>query len=150
MPPSTAEQDTAANISAAFDGLSGNAQVSAIVVSDSATHEVSVTVAQLTSDAAGLAELFQANGTTPATVTVTDTAANISAAIATLDSSAQVNAIVISDNAPLVLNAGQVVADPTALGGDHQPERHAIHHHRQRRLRLDFTLPRRASRPTAM
>jgi hypothetical protein len=124
-PATVSVGDTAAHISAAIDGLSGNAQVDKIVVSDSGANEVSVSVAQLASDAHALAELFKADGTTPATITVTDTASDIQTALDTLNSNTQVDHIVISDNAALTLSASQAVNDSTAIGelsnADHSP-----------------------------
>ncbi|HTQ13613.1 MAG TPA: calcium-binding protein [Rhizomicrobium sp.] len=111
-----AVKDTAANISAAFDALNGNTQVDKIVVTDSGSNEVVVTVTQLSSDTAALGELFLANGATHAHVEVSDTAANISAAIDGLNGNSQVDSVVISDNAALALNASQVADDTVALG----------------------------------
>jgi hypothetical protein len=108
--------DTASDISTAFTALNGNSHVNKIVVSDSAGHEVTITVAQLSADGTALAELFNADGTTAAHVTITDTAANISAAFDTLNSNTQVDHITISPSSSLTLTAGQVATDTTALG----------------------------------
>jgi hypothetical protein len=115
-PAHVAISDTASDISTAFTALNGNSHVNKIVVSDSASHEVTITVAQLGADGTALAELFNADGTTAAHVTITDTAANISASFDTLNSNAQVDHITISPSSSLTLTAGQVATDTTALG----------------------------------
>ena len=64
--------DTAAAISDAFDALNGVPQVDKIIVADSASHEVTITMAQAASDTTALGELYQSDGTTPAGVDVSD------------------------------------------------------------------------------
>ncbi len=108
--------DNAASISAGFDALSADSQVNKIIVADSGSNAVVVNVAQITSDATALAELFQADGTTQAHVTVTDTAAHIAAALGALNADSQVNRIVISNNASITLSASAAAGDSTALG----------------------------------
>jgi PII-like signaling protein len=115
-PATIAVSDTAAHITAAIDSLSGDDQVDKIIVSDSGSNEVSVSIAQLSSDAHALAELFKLGGTTPATITVTDTASAIQTALDSLNSNTQVDHIVISDNGTLTLTASQAVNDSTAIG----------------------------------
>jgi len=112
-----AVSDTAANVTTALDSLSANTQVNKIVVSDSASHEVVVSVAQLTSDATALGELFNANGTTPANVTVSDTAAHVSSAFDALQADSQVNKIIVSDSVTneVTLLAAQITSDAAAL-----------------------------------
>src|SRR5262249_38739184 len=73
--------DTAANMPTYFDDLTST-QVSKITITDSAGHEVTITVAELPSDFHAIGVLFQSDGTTPALVAVSDTAADISAGIA--------------------------------------------------------------------
>jgi len=115
-PDKVAVSDTAANISTAFNALNANTHVDKIIVSNSGSAEVTITVAQLGSDATALGELFQSNGTTPAHVAISDTAANISAAFDTLNSATQVDHITITPSAALSLSATQVANDTTALG----------------------------------
>ncbi len=112
-----AVSDTAANITSALDALSGNTYVNKIIVSDSATHEVSITVAQLATDSTALSELYNADGTTQAFVTVTDTAANISAALNTLEGSGRMNKVVVSDSATheVVASVAQLTSDAGVL-----------------------------------
>jgi hypothetical protein len=108
--------DTAADISTALDTLNGNSQVNKIEVSDSSpTNEVVVNVGQLTSDATALGELYNSDGTTH--VTVSDTAADISSAIDTLNGNPQVNKIEVSDSAinEVVVSIAQLTSDTTAL-----------------------------------
>ncbi|HZZ12463.1 MAG TPA: bluetail domain-containing putative surface protein [Paraburkholderia sp.] len=115
--PATVQvSDTAANISAAFNALNGNGQVNKIVVSDSATHEVTLNITQALGDTTALAELFQANGTTPAHVAVSDTALNISLNLNALNSDTQVDHIIIADNGTITLTVAQASGDSTAIG----------------------------------
>ena len=116
--------DTAANISAAFDALNGNADVDKIVVTDSATHEVTITAAQAVADTTALGELYQSNGTTPAHVEVSDIAANISSALDALNGNSHVDKIVVSDSATheVAITAGQAGSDSTALGELYQSD----------------------------
>jgi autotransporter passenger strand-loop-strand repeat protein len=73
--------DTAANISANLDGLSVDAQIGAITISDNKA--VGANVAQLTTDATTIAELLNADGS-PFHLAVSDTANNIQNGLATL------------------------------------------------------------------
>jgi hypothetical protein len=115
-PATVTVQDSASNVSGAIDALNSNTHVSKIVVSDSASNEVTITVSQLNADTTALAELYQANGTAAAHVEILDTAANISGALDALNSNTQVDKIVISPTGALTLTAGQVAGDTTALG----------------------------------
>jgi hypothetical protein len=116
-PANVTASDTAANITAALASLNANTQVNKVIVSDSATNEVAVSIAQITSDATLLGELYNSNGTTHANVTVNDTAANITAALDSLSSNSQVNKIVVSDSATneVVATVNQLTSDATAL-----------------------------------
>src|SRR6202012_5020499 len=91
-------KDLAANIGTAFDALSGNTHVTKIVVTDSQTNEVAITVSQFATDGDALSELVKADGSTQATVKIVDTAADISAAVDNLNGSTQVDKIVVSDS----------------------------------------------------
>ncbi len=108
--------DTASNISGDLDNLqtlahSGN--ISAINVTDSGA--IAVTVAQITSDAAAIAELVN-NDTNPYTLAVTDTGSDISAALDTLSANTHVATITISPSGALALTAAQFTGGLTALG----------------------------------
>jgi hypothetical protein len=108
--------DIASNISVDFNSLNGIAgSLGKIVVSDSASHEVKISVASYEGDANALAELYKADGVTHASVAVLDSAANISAALGTLNTATQVNHIIISDNSALSLAAASAVNDTHAL-----------------------------------
>jgi hypothetical protein len=76
--------DTAAHVQAAFGALNGNALVNKIVVTDSGSNQVTISVSALNANATALAELYAANGTTPGVVTVSDTASTISGIFAAL------------------------------------------------------------------
>ena len=109
--------DTASAISADLDALTADGQVGAITVSDS--QPVTVTVAQLTTDAAALAELRNADGS-PVTVTVSDTAAHIAADLDALQGDPRVSALVVSDNGAssdgyVDVDVAQLTADASAL-----------------------------------
>ncbi|HEX4294597.1 MAG TPA: hypothetical protein VHZ29_10720, partial [Rhizomicrobium sp.] len=117
-PAHVAVSDTAANISAAVNALNANTHVDKIIVSDSATHEVTITTAQAAADSTVLGELFQANGTTPAHVAVSDTAANVAGAIDALNANTHVDKIIVSDSATneVTITAAQAAADSAVLG----------------------------------
>ncbi len=81
--------DTASNISAALDALERvTLDISVIKISDNAP--VNLNVAQLNSDATAISILVNANST-PATLKITDTAANIGANFATLNQQSQIH-----------------------------------------------------------
>ena len=115
-PVSVTVQDTAANLSSAFDALNGNSHVGQIVVSDSGVNEVTISVASFTADTTALGMLYDANGTTPASVAISDIAANIQDELGTLNGASQVNHIIISDNGTLTVTAQEAVTDSTAIG----------------------------------
>ena len=111
-------QDTAADIGgAAFDALSGNSLVNQIVVSDSASNQVTISASQLVPDATALGELRQSDGTTPASVTVSDTAGDIASAFGALGA-ATVGKIIVSDSSSneVTLSAAVAAADTVAEG----------------------------------
>jgi len=70
--------DAAANITAALAALHGNSHIEKIIVSDSSSNEVHFTKFQLTNDANVLNELYNANGTTHASVVLADSGGHIS------------------------------------------------------------------------
>ena len=89
--------DTAANITANIDQLN-DPHINSITISDNGA--IGVDVAQLTSDATAISKLQNANAT-PYQLAVTDTAADISAGLDSLNGS-NIGSITISDNAPIV------------------------------------------------
>ncbi len=134
---SIAVSDSAANISTNLDSLqTNNAKVTSITVSPSAA--VSVSYAQLTSDsgalnkivsgtlavtgvAAGnvatvLADTFDSGAVTVASVTVSDTAANVQSAFSTLvTDAADISSITLSDSSPATLSYTVTGSDGAAL-----------------------------------
>jgi hypothetical protein len=109
--------DTASNISGDLDNLqtlahSGN--ISAINVTDSGA--IAVTVAQITSDAAAIAELVN-NDTNPYTLAVTDSVADIQAAFTSLSTNTHIASVTFTDGTPvLTITATQFISGTTVLG----------------------------------
>ena len=93
-PYQLAVTDTAANIAAGLNGLNGSS-IGSITISDNGA--IGVTVAQLTSDATAIGKLANANAT-PYQLAISDTAADITAALDSLNGS-NIASITISDNA---------------------------------------------------
>ena len=89
--------DTAADITANFDALSADAQVSAIVLTGASG--LTLNAAQYAADTAGLAHLSRANGQTTATVELVDTPANIAAVLPSLGSDPRLADIVAAAHA---------------------------------------------------
>ncbi len=102
--------DTAANISGGLDQLS-DPNIQSITISDNGA--VGVSIAQLTSDATAIAKLADQNGL-PVSFAVTDTAANITGALNTLQG-LNLASIIISDNGAIGLNVAQLTSDATAI-----------------------------------
>ena len=103
--------DTASNIQSNLSGLNASAiHIGKIVVSNSGSAEVQVSVAGLTSYSNVLVELYNSNGSTAANVTVSDTASDITGGLATLESDTQVNKIIVSDS-----GANEVVVSVSGL-----------------------------------
>ena len=108
--------DIAANITAHIDGIQAqSSHISKIVVTDSASNEVSVSVNSFENDGTALAYLYNANGTTLANYTVDDTAGNIQGALDSLNGNSQINHIIVSDNGTLTISAEEAVNDSTAI-----------------------------------
>ncbi len=107
--------DTAANISTYLNDLQANGHLSTIVISDNAA--IGVSIAQLTSDSAAIALLHNQNNTAYQ-LDVTDTAAHIQAAIASLNSHSHLDKIIVSDSATheVDFTAFQLTHDTTMLG----------------------------------
>ena len=106
--------DTAANISANLDSYETNLPPS-ITVTDN--NPLTVTVGQITSDAAVLAITSNANGSA-CTLDVVDTAANVSAGLDTLNGDSHVTSIALTDGGTpsLSLTVAQALNDTRALG----------------------------------
>ena len=104
--------DTAANIGANLGALATNMKITAIAVSDSAA--VQTNVAEIASYAVALAKLANASGG-GYSLTVTDNASNLSAALDALAASSHVTQMVIGDSASLTASVAQVVNDAGLL-----------------------------------
>ena len=72
--------DTAANVAANIDALNADANVTSIVLTDFGTPALSLDVAQALDDTTALGEIVS-----PYTIAITDTAANVSANLAAID-----------------------------------------------------------------
>ena len=109
-PGQLAISDTAADITARLNGLDGS-NIGSITISDN--NAVGVSVVQLTSDAAAISKLANQNGR-PYQLAVTDTAADITAALDSLDGS-NIASITISDNNAVGASVAQLTSDATAI-----------------------------------
>jgi hypothetical protein len=108
--------DSASAITGDLAGLNSDLQVTKIVVSDNGL--TAVTISELTSYAHALNELYKSDGTTPAQLTLTDTASNISGAFDTLNGASRVSQIIISDSGSggvVTIDATQAATDTAAL-----------------------------------
>jgi autotransporter-associated beta strand protein len=103
--------DTGADISASLDALS-DADIQSITISDNAP--ISLSIAQMTSDAATLGKLADASGG-PVQFAVVDTAANIEAAIGTLESEAGQIASITSTSGVVTVSTAAFDADKSVL-----------------------------------
>ncbi|RBP18412.1 hypothetical protein DFR50_101360, partial [Roseiarcus fermentans] len=110
-PYQLAVSDTAANVSKGLNGLNG-AHIGAITIADNGA--VTVSVAQLSSDATAIGKFANLNGT-PYQLAIADTAANISKGLNALNG-AHVGAITISDNGAVTVSVAQTSGDATAIG----------------------------------
>ncbi len=103
--------DIAASISSGLN-LLGDTNIQSITISDSAA--VGASVGQLTSDAAALGKLVNANGT-PYQLAITDSAANVLVGLATLETNVANIASITATVGPLVVSASTFAADQAAL-----------------------------------
>ena len=103
--------DTAADITAGLNGLDGS-NIASIAISDNGA--IGVSVAELTSDAAAIGKLANANAT-PYQLAVSDTAADITAGLNGLDGS-NIASITISDNGAIGVSVAELTSDATAIG----------------------------------
>ena len=103
--------DTAGHVSTHLDNLQSlNSKISSITLSDSTP--ITVSVAQLTTDHDVIAKI-----TNPTSITVSDTADHLSAAIDQLEAmGSQLGSVVISDYKPLTITEHQLSADSDVLG----------------------------------
>ena len=103
--------DTAVNVSTSLNQLS-DSRINAIKISDNGA--VKVSVAQLSSDATTIAKLADANGT-PYQLAISDTAANVTAALATLPADVGHIASVTSTSGIVTVSEATWAADRTIL-----------------------------------
>lgn len=100
--------DTAAALSQALGAIVANAQVSLVTVTDG--QPLCLSVLQITADAAALGKISGGY-----TLSVTDTAADLAAALSKLQANSHVKALVICDMAPIHLTSAQFSADAAIL-----------------------------------
>ncbi len=103
--------DTAADITPDLDGLDGS-NIASITISDNGA--IGVNVAQLTSDATAIRKLANESGN-PYQLAVTDTAADITAGLSTLEAEASHIASITVSGGPVTVSAATYVADKAAL-----------------------------------
>ena len=108
--------DAAQSLTTAFDALAIKTHVTAVVVSDSAQHYVTLSVASALADTSAEAELYQEDTTTPADIAVSDLASAISANFDALNSNSHVNSIIVADAGAISLSTTQFGADSNAIG----------------------------------
>ena len=113
--------DTAAHISATLNSL-GDPEINSIAISDNGT--IGVSVAELTSDAAAIGKLANANAT-PYQLAVTDTAADIAPALNSLDGS-DIASITISDDGAIGVSVAELTATPRRSASSPTPTRAPI------------------------
>ena len=105
--------DTAANVSTAFDELNDDSKLTAITLTDSDTPTLTLTAAQALNDTTALADITNPDYG----IDIVDTCANVSASFDELNDDETVTAITLTDadTASLTLTAAQVLEDTTAL-----------------------------------
>ncbi len=106
--------DTTANVVAQFDALNADAAVSAIALTDVDTPPIlTLTVAQALNDSTALGKVENAN----AQITISDTAAEVSANFDALDADPALSSIMLSDSGTptLVLTVAQAIDDTDLL-----------------------------------
>ena len=121
IPYQLAVSDTAADITAGLNGLNGS-HIASITISDNGA--IGVSVAQLTSDAAAISKLANANAT-PYELAVTDTAADITAGLNGLNG-AYIASITISDNGAIGVSVAQLTSDGRRSTSSPTPTRRRI------------------------
>ncbi len=102
--------DTAADVSSAFDALNADNVLGSIVLTDSGTPVLTLTVAQALNDTRALGEIANS----AYAIAIVDTAANIGANLDALNAS-NIVSVTVADNAPVPLTAAQLTSDAAAL-----------------------------------
>jgi hypothetical protein len=108
-----AVSDSAANVTADLDGLNANSHVTSIALTDLGTPALTLTAAQAANDATALGEI-----STPYTIKISDTAANVVANLAALNANSHVTSIALTDpgTPALTLTLAEALNDNKALG----------------------------------
>ena len=102
--------DTASDIQSSLDALNSNTQVVSIIISDNAALAMTAYAATHDSRAIGL---LQNQGGGAVSLTVSDTAANVTLYFDQLAAESNISSIVISDSAPLTLSGAQIADSST-------------------------------------
>ena len=105
--------DTAANINLDPPSTLHDSHIDKIVVSDNGN--VGASIQQLTSDATAIGKLQNANPGDPVRLAITDTVADIQAALSTLAQDASKIASITSSDGPIVVSVATFLADRSAL-----------------------------------
>ena len=115
--------DTAANVAAALDTVNGDGHVTSIALTDPGTPALTLTVARALGDTAALSKI-----TTPYTITISDTAANVAASLDALNGDSHVTSIGLTDpgTPTLTLTVARALGDTTALGEITMPHQLAL------------------------
>lgn len=105
---------TAAVVAANFDAINSNSKVASIALTDGGTPTLTLTTAQALNDTATLAKISNATYS----ISLSDTATNVSNAIDALNSDATISSIALNGSGTPVLDltAAQTLGDTTALG----------------------------------
>jgi hypothetical protein len=106
--------DTAANVSANIDALAADSKVASISLTDSGTPTLSLDAAQALGDTAALAKIADA----AYSISLSDTAADVSLTIDALNDDDKIGSIALTDKgtATLMLSTAQLLDDTVALG----------------------------------
>jgi hypothetical protein len=106
--------DTAANVAANLDALNGDANVSAISLTDTGTPTLNLSATQAAFDTTALGKISNAGYS----ISISDAAANVAATLDQLNANTQIGTITLTDSGTpeLGLTASQALDDTTALG----------------------------------
>jgi hypothetical protein len=106
-----AVDDTAANVSASFDALNADNQISSIILTDAGTPALALTASQALNDTTALGKISNA----AYDVSISDTESNVAANIDALNGDAQVGSVALTDGDVLTLTAAQALGDTNIL-----------------------------------
>ena len=106
--------DTAADVTAELDPLNADPAINGIVLTDAGTPTLTLTAAQALGDTTALGKVENAD----TEIAISDTAADVSSAIDTLDADDKIGSITLTDDGTPILNlsAAQTLTDTAALG----------------------------------